>query len=99
MTEEELKRLGMRVRLFRTSAGISQRILGLRAGVNKLTILRIEHGTHPASISVFGSIAKALEIPLSELVDVDDDSPFLLPLRGRDSNPQPNGYQLQPKVA
>lgn len=87
--------------MFRQGLGWDQKDLAEAATRSTATISRVEKG-HDSGISVYADLARALGVPLAELVNLEASIPFprAVPmLRGRDSNPQPSGYQLQPKVA
>ena len=72
MTEAEtaawLREVGMRVRLGRVAARLSQEELGERAGVSRVTVGSIERGDHPASVVAFRRLADALRVEIGELL-------------------------------
>ena len=69
-----IKALGERVRKARAAKfGMgSKRELGRRANVADATIYRIEHGQVITNIAVLIGIAFALEMPLSDLLDLNN---------------------------
>lgn len=74
MTEAEtagaawLRDVGMRVRLGRVAARLSQEELGDRTGVSRVTVGSIERGDHPASVIAFRRLADALGVETGELL-------------------------------
>lgn len=70
-TEKEfLKLLGCRVRDFRNAFDVSQERLAELAHVHPTYISNIENAKANASIGIYRRIAKGLEVPLPQLVDV-----------------------------
>jgi len=69
---EFLKQLGYRVRNFRRTLGISQERLAELAKVHPTYVSNIENAKANASIGVYQRLAKALNIPLSQLVEIGD---------------------------
>ena len=59
------------VRLHRRFREISQEALALDAGLSRTYIGEIERGERAVSIDIMGEIAKALAVPLRDLVDPD----------------------------
>ena len=68
------REVGRRVRQLRRSRGLSQTGLGESAGVTFQQIQKYERGTNRISTSMLVSIARAMKIPLSELL-ADFDQP------------------------
>ncbi|MER6515180.1 helix-turn-helix transcriptional regulator, partial [Nonomuraea sp. NPDC001636] len=67
----ELRRLqaiGTRIRIAREHANLSQVRLGEIVGVDHKTIHRIEHGVSDPSLGLLLQIARAVGVPLAELV-------------------------------
>ena len=64
---------GERVRKYRRQKGLSQEQLGELVGFSQSKISKIENGDWD-SLSDLRLIAKALEIPLEELVKEEDES-------------------------
>ena len=64
----EVKAFGLHLRKLREERDMSQQELANKADLAKITIQRIENAKFRATIDVLISIAKALEISLSELV-------------------------------
>lgn len=67
-----LAAVGLRVRLARTGRRLSQNGLADRAGVSRVTLGRVELGKHDAGLATYRSLAMALDVPLSALVEGDD---------------------------
>ena len=57
------------LRALRKARGLSQQALADEADLSWPTVQRMEAGTQAASLDVLGSLARALELPLRELVD------------------------------
>lgn len=62
------KRLIVRVKRLRAEHDWSQAALSQRAGLTKEYIARLELGQHDPSLSTLVKLAKALKVPLAELV-------------------------------
>jgi transcriptional regulator with XRE-family HTH domain len=68
MAKVELQeRFGERVRKLRQSQGLSQEELAFKAGVHRTYLGGIERGERNPSLNNIASIARALDVPLSEL--------------------------------
>jgi transcriptional regulator with XRE-family HTH domain len=65
--KEFLKKFGERLKAVRASKNLSQEDLANETGFEISQISRIERGTQNTSISHVSAIAKALDIPPSEL--------------------------------
>ena len=61
--------LGDRIRTARTALKMSQERLGELSGADRQTINRIEQGHHATRIDTLYRIARALDTPLSRLVE------------------------------
>ncbi|MGW5928102.1 helix-turn-helix transcriptional regulator [Streptomyces anulatus] len=61
--------LGARIRATRTERGMSQERLGELSDTDRQTINRIEQGHHATRIDTLYRIARALDTPLSRLVE------------------------------
>lgn len=68
LDREWLREVGMRVRLGRTAARLSQEELGERAGVSRVTVGSIERGDHPASVVAYRRLADALSVEIGDLL-------------------------------
>ncbi|MFE4311482.1 helix-turn-helix domain-containing protein [Streptomyces sp. NPDC056891] len=66
LTRREL--IGARIRDARLLANLSQLELGNRAGVDHKTIHRIEYGASDPGLGLLLQIARAVDVPLAELV-------------------------------
>ena len=64
-----VKAFGMHLRRLRESKNLSQQKLADLADVAKITVQRIENAKYSATIDVLLSLAKALRVSLSELVN------------------------------
>ncbi|AII58852.1 MAG: transcriptional regulator, XRE family [Dehalococcoides mccartyi] len=68
MTKKTIEqRLGERIRVLRKKAEISQEELAFRAGVHRTYLGGIERGERNPSLKNIEAIAKALEVPISDL--------------------------------
>jgi len=47
----------------------SQAKLGARAGVSRVTVGSIERADHPAGVLAYVRLARAIDLPLTELLD------------------------------
>lgn len=70
VNEDVIKKFGLRLRELREERSISQQHLADISNVSKLTIQRIENAKFSVTLDTLISISKALEIPLSELVNI-----------------------------
>ena len=64
-------RFGNNVRFFRLARGISQEELAHEADSNRTYISDLERGTRNPSLEVVERIAKALNVTMGDLLDVD----------------------------
>jgi transcriptional regulator with XRE-family HTH domain len=64
-----LRGVGMRVRLARVYRRESQEQLGARAGVSRMTVGSVERADHPAGVLAYVRLARAIDLPLGELLD------------------------------
>jgi transcriptional regulator with XRE-family HTH domain len=69
-----LRDVGMRVRLARVARRLSQAQLGERSGFTRVTVGSLERGDHPASVLAYVKVARALGVPLAELL-ADEGAP------------------------
>jgi len=72
--DDLLARTGQRIRALRRRAGLSVEALAERAGIDRTHLGAIERGQQNPSLRVLHGIAMSLEVPVTRLVDVDDDS-------------------------
>ena len=63
------RELGQRVRDYRSILGYSQERLAHEASINRTYIATLEAGERNPSLDLLVRLAKALEVPLGELVD------------------------------
>ena len=61
------KAFGKRVRQLRIAKGLSQEELAFRAGVHRTYLGGIERGERNPSLKNIAAMARALDVPLSEL--------------------------------
>ena len=62
------KRVAARVAELREKRGMSQRTLAKKAGINRVTLARLERAMHPPTLDTLEQIARALGVKLVELV-------------------------------
>lgn len=86
MADDVARVLATRVRARRTALGWSQRELGRRAGVGMAAAHRIETGERETWLTTAIAIARALSVPLGDLVNPDCDRCHGMP---------PPGYQCR----
>jgi transcriptional regulator with XRE-family HTH domain len=76
-TAEDLGVVAKRLRLAREAAGISQRELGVRAGLDASVasprINQYERGRHVPNAAVLGQVGKLLNVPIAYFYATDDD--------------------------
>ncbi|MGI6677867.1 MAG: helix-turn-helix domain-containing protein [Dehalobacterium sp.] len=65
------QKIGQRIRELRESKGISQQNLAAVCNFEKANLSRIEAGRTNPTVSTLYKISQALEITISELVDVE----------------------------
>ncbi len=69
MTTAVVATVGERVRALRERAGMSQRGLAARAGVDKTTVQALEMGRAPGmNLHTLSALAQALQVPIGVLV-------------------------------
>ena len=59
----------MRIKLARVARSESQEQLGARAAVSRVTVGSIERGDHPAAVTTYARLARAVNVPLADLLD------------------------------
>jgi len=72
MTDEEtawLRAVGLRIRLARVTHSESQDQLGERANVSRVTVGSVERGEHPAAVTMYARLARAVGLSLADLLD------------------------------
>lgn len=62
------KQIGLTIGNLRRAKGISQEEFARRAGIDRAYMSNIENGRRQISIGIIERIAKALEMPMSELL-------------------------------
>ncbi len=65
------QKIGQRIRFLRESKGISQQNLAAVCNFEKANLSRIEAGRTNPTITTLYKISQALEVNISELVDVE----------------------------
>ncbi len=65
------QKIGQRIRELRESKGISQQNLAAVCNFEKANLSRIEAGRTNPTVSTLYKISQALEIKISELVDIE----------------------------
>jgi transcriptional regulator with XRE-family HTH domain len=88
-----LARLGLRVKVVRTSRRMTQDELAQAAGLDRTYISRIERGAHNITVLTLTRIAEALDVAPGELLDsaiTNDDRVTGLPTRNNHQPPRPD---------
>lgn len=65
---EATRRVAEHVVEFRIQRNLSQEALAKRARINRVTLARLERALHPPRLDTLERIARALEVPLTDLV-------------------------------
>ena len=65
---------GVHLKTLREARGLSQQALADYADIAKLTVQRIEHAKGAPTLDVLVSLARALRLPLRDLVDFTEAS-------------------------
>ena len=65
------QKIGSRIRMLRESKGISQQTLAAICNFEKTNMSRIEAGRTNPTISTLYKISQALDVTISELVDIE----------------------------
>ena len=63
-----LRALGVAITTLREELGLSQRALGLEAGVERNMLRGVEDGSRRATVITLARIAGALKVPISQLL-------------------------------
>lgn len=71
---EFLAALGRRVRESRERRGLARKTMSLRAGVSERYLAQLEAGDGNASVLLLRGVARALDMPLTELIDSRESS-------------------------
>lgn len=66
------KRLGLRLQRLRQERGLSQEELADRSGLHRTYVSGVERGVRNPTITVLEKLAKGLELPLQDLVTVNE---------------------------
>jgi len=69
---EFLAAMGRRVRDARERRGLARRVLSQGAGVSERYLAQLEAGEGNASVLLLRNVARALDLPLTELIDASD---------------------------
>ncbi len=70
---EDPRPFGVRLRTARTAAGLTQRELGSRTGLNQSVISNLERGVHDPRLATIERLAEGLEISSTELLAISDE--------------------------
>ena len=62
------ERVAARVVELRQERGLSQEALAQKTGLNRVTLARLERAMHPPNLETLERIARALRVPLADLV-------------------------------
>jgi DNA-binding XRE family transcriptional regulator len=62
------KRVAARIAELRNKKAMSQETLAKKAGINRVTLARLERGLHPPKLDTLEAIARALNVALTDLV-------------------------------
>jgi transcriptional regulator with XRE-family HTH domain len=65
---EATRRVAERVAEIRAQQNLSQEALAKRAKINRVTLARLERALHPPRLDTLERIARALGVPLADLV-------------------------------
>lgn len=66
-----LKKIGERISVMREKKGLSQSDLARLTGKDRQSIYKVEKGQFNATVFYLSELAKALQIKLSELTDIE----------------------------
>ena len=64
-----LQRLGMRIKVARTAAKMTQDDLAVAAGIDRTYVSRVERGEHNVTVLTLIRLADVLGVPAGELLD------------------------------
>jgi putative transcriptional regulator len=64
--------MGLRIKDLRKQAGLTQAELGDKAGISRSQLAEIENETAPANTLRLSAIARALDVSVEELFDLND---------------------------
>jgi transcriptional regulator with XRE-family HTH domain len=62
------RRVAVRVAELRRERGLTQETLAAKAGINRVTLARLERAEHPPNLETLESIAGALGVTIADLV-------------------------------
>jgi len=63
------KQIGRRITRLREAQGLSKAALARRAGITRASLVWVEDGTHMPTIATLERLARALKVPLRNLVE------------------------------
>jgi transcriptional regulator with XRE-family HTH domain len=63
------ERVAARVTELRQKRSLSQEALAAKAGINRVTLARLERAMHPPNLETLDRIARALSVTLADLVE------------------------------
>lgn len=67
--EDSRRRVGANVRRIRLHAGLTQEALALESGLSRNQLIELEHGRRGVLFERLDDLARALGVPVSNLVD------------------------------
>ena len=62
------EKVAARIVELRQERGMSQQALATKAGINRVTLARLERAMHPPGLDTLEAIARALRVTLADLV-------------------------------
>ncbi len=65
------QKLGKRLKLLRSEAGLTQERLSIATGLSQTYISGVENGTRNPSLKTLDKLAKALRVKISDITDFD----------------------------
>ena len=74
IASEAKKALGTRVQVLRENAGLTQEALAKAAGIERVTLVNLECGSHAPKLATLDAIAQALGRPIEDLLAAQEDS-------------------------
>ncbi len=91
----ELPAIGARIRALRDAMALSLRDLAERSGVSAPMLSQVERGETSPTLAVAAKIAAGLELTLSQLLRLDEDSHAVVTREGRRRRYSHGGHQFE----